>query len=85
MIGVWTLPTQLSGMMQLARRNEVPNDLGISALNLAIPALSLARIDSIARRHGLTHSTLFVEASMAIREEGESYPMVRPFSTLATR
>jgi predicted RNase H-like HicB family nuclease len=41
---------------------EVPDDLRIARVNLAIPALSLARIDSFARRHGLTRSTLFVEA-----------------------
>jgi len=41
---------------------EVPDDIGISLLNLAIPTLSLARIDSFARRHGLTHAALFVEA-----------------------
>ena len=41
---------------------EVPDDIGISQLNLSIPALSLARIDSFARRHGMTHAALFVEA-----------------------
>jgi predicted RNase H-like HicB family nuclease len=41
---------------------EVPDDLAIAPLTLEIPALSLARIDSFARRHGLTHSALFVEA-----------------------
>jgi predicted RNase H-like HicB family nuclease len=41
---------------------EVPDDLAIAPLNLELPALSLARIDSFARRHGLTHSALFVEA-----------------------
>jgi predicted RNase H-like HicB family nuclease len=41
---------------------EVPDDLRIAHVELAIPALSLARIDSFAQRHGLTHATLFVEA-----------------------
>jgi predicted RNase H-like HicB family nuclease len=41
---------------------DVPDDLQISHIDLAIPALSLARIDSFARRHGLTHAALFVEA-----------------------
>jgi predicted RNase H-like HicB family nuclease len=41
---------------------EVPDDLRIAHLDLAIPALSLARIDAFARRHGLTHAALFVEA-----------------------
>lgn len=41
---------------------EVPDDLGVAHIDLAIPALSLARIESFARRHGLTPSRLFVEA-----------------------
>jgi hypothetical protein len=41
---------------------DVPDDLRIAHVELAIPALSLARIDSFAQRHGLTHATLFVEA-----------------------
>jgi predicted RNase H-like HicB family nuclease len=41
---------------------DVPDDLRIAHVDLAIPALSLARIDAFARRHGLTHATLFVEA-----------------------
>jgi len=41
---------------------EVPDDLRIAHVDLAMPALSLARIDAFARRHGLTHATLFVEA-----------------------
>ena len=41
---------------------EVPDNLRIAHVDLAIPALSLARIDAFARRHGLTHATLFVEA-----------------------
>jgi predicted RNase H-like HicB family nuclease len=41
---------------------EVPDDLRIAHVDLAIPALSLARIDAFARRHGLTHAALFVEA-----------------------
>jgi hypothetical protein len=41
---------------------EVPDDLRITHIDLAIPALSLARIDSFAGRHGLTHAALFVEA-----------------------
>jgi predicted RNase H-like HicB family nuclease len=41
---------------------EVPDDLRIAHVDLAIPALSLARIDAFARRRGLTHAALFVEA-----------------------
>ena len=41
---------------------DVPDDLRMAQIDLAIPALSLARIDSLARRHGLTRSALFVEA-----------------------
>jgi predicted RNase H-like HicB family nuclease len=41
---------------------EVPDDLRMSHVELAIPALSLARIDSFARRQGLTHGALLVEA-----------------------
>ncbi len=41
---------------------EVPDDLRIAHIDLAMPALSLARIDAFARRHGLTHAGLFVEA-----------------------
>ncbi len=41
---------------------EVPDDLRIAHVDLAIPALSLVRIDAFARRHGLTPATLFVEA-----------------------
>jgi predicted RNase H-like HicB family nuclease len=41
---------------------EVPDDLRITHIELAMPALSLARIDAFARRHGLTQAALFVEA-----------------------
>src|SRR5260370_3740783 len=41
---------------------EVADDLRIAHIDLAMPALSLARIDAFARRHGLTHAGLFVEA-----------------------
>jgi predicted RNase H-like HicB family nuclease len=41
---------------------DVPDDLRIAHIDLAVPALSLARIDAFARRHGLTHAALFVEA-----------------------
>jgi predicted RNase H-like HicB family nuclease len=41
---------------------EVPDDLRIAHVDLAVPALSLARIDAFARRHGLTRAALFVEA-----------------------
>src|ERR1700688_55286 len=41
---------------------DVPDDLRIALADLAIPALSLARIDSFARRHGLTPAALFVAA-----------------------
>src|SRR5258708_34289736 len=41
---------------------EVADDLRIAHIDLAMPALSLARIDAFARRHGLTQAALFVEA-----------------------
>jgi predicted RNase H-like HicB family nuclease len=41
---------------------DVPDDLRITHVDLPIPALSLARIDAFARRHGLTQAGLFVEA-----------------------
>jgi len=41
---------------------DVPDDLRIAHVDLAMPALSLIRIDTFARRHGLTHAALFVEA-----------------------
>src|SRR5258706_11749456 len=41
---------------------EVPDDLRITHVDLAIPALSLARIDAFARRHGLTQAGLVVGA-----------------------
>jgi len=42
---------------------EVPDDLAIAHLDLAIPALALARIESFAKRHGLTLGALLVEAA----------------------
>jgi predicted RNase H-like HicB family nuclease len=41
---------------------DVPDDLGTAHVDLAIPALSLARIESFGRRHGLTLGNLLVEA-----------------------
>jgi len=41
---------------------DVPDDLRMTHIDLAIPALTLARIDAFAQRHGLTPSALFVEA-----------------------
>ena len=41
---------------------DVPDDLGIAHIDVAIPVLSLARIDSFARRHGLTLGALLFEA-----------------------
>jgi predicted RNase H-like HicB family nuclease len=41
---------------------EVPDDLRMLNVELAIPALSLAQIDSFARRHGLSRGALFVQA-----------------------
>jgi predicted RNase H-like HicB family nuclease len=41
---------------------DVPDDLGIAHVEVAIPALSLARIDSFARRHRLTLGALLVQA-----------------------
>ena len=42
---------------------DVPDDLRIAHIDLAIPALALARIDSLAGRHGLTRAALFVAAA----------------------
>ena len=41
---------------------EVPDDFRVLDVELAIPALSLAQIDSFARRQGLTRGALFVQA-----------------------
>jgi predicted RNase H-like HicB family nuclease len=41
---------------------EVPDDVRIVNVELAIPALSLVQIDSFARRHGLSRDALFVQA-----------------------
>lgn len=41
---------------------DIPDDLATAHVDLRIPALALARIDSFARRHGLTRSALFVQA-----------------------
>jgi hypothetical protein len=41
---------------------DVPDDLGIALVDVAVPALSLARIESFARRHALTLGALLVEA-----------------------
>jgi predicted RNase H-like HicB family nuclease len=41
---------------------EVPDDLRLLNVELAIPALSLTQIDSFARRHGLSRDALFVQA-----------------------
>jgi predicted RNase H-like HicB family nuclease len=41
---------------------DVPDDLRIAQVDLAIPALSLARIESFADRHGMSLATLFINA-----------------------
>jgi len=41
---------------------HVPDDIGMAHVELSLPALSLARIDFIARRLGLSRATLFVQA-----------------------
>ena len=41
---------------------DVPDDLRIAHVEVSIPALALARIDSFARRSGLTRGSLFVQA-----------------------
>jgi predicted RNase H-like HicB family nuclease len=41
---------------------DVPDDRRIVHIDVAIPALSLARIDSFAQRHGLSRAGLFVQA-----------------------
>ncbi len=41
---------------------DVPDDISSVDVDLAIPALSLARIDSFAGRNGLTRASLFVRA-----------------------
>ena len=41
---------------------DVPDDACSAKIDLAIPALSLARIDSFAARNGLTRASLFVRA-----------------------
>jgi predicted RNase H-like HicB family nuclease len=41
---------------------DVPDDLGMVHVDLAVPALSMARIESFAGRHGLSLAALFVKA-----------------------
>jgi predicted RNase H-like HicB family nuclease len=41
---------------------EMPDDIGNVQVDLPIPALALARIDSFAGRYGLTRASLFVSA-----------------------
>lgn len=41
---------------------NVPDDVGMAHVELDLPALSLARIDSVASRLGLSRSALFVQA-----------------------
>jgi hypothetical protein len=41
---------------------EMPDDIGAVRVDLPIPALALARIDSFAGRNGLTRASLFVSA-----------------------
>jgi predicted RNase H-like HicB family nuclease len=41
---------------------DVPDDLRAVQIDVAIPALALARIDSFAQRHGLSRAALFVES-----------------------
>jgi predicted RNase H-like HicB family nuclease len=41
---------------------DIPEDMKTTQIDLEIPALALARIDSMARRHGLTRAALFVQA-----------------------
>jgi len=55
---------------------EVPDDLGIAHVELAIPALTLARIDAFAHRRGLTRSAIFVEAVNRLAMQ-ESVPRER--------
>jgi predicted RNase H-like HicB family nuclease len=41
---------------------DIPDELATAHVDLEISALALARIDSFARRHGLTRSALFIQA-----------------------
>lgn len=41
---------------------EMPDDIGEVQIDLAVPALALARMDSFAGRNGLTRASLFVSA-----------------------
>ena len=41
---------------------ELPDDVRIAHIELAVPALALVRIDAFAQRHGLTRSALFSAA-----------------------
>ena len=41
---------------------DVPDDLGIVHVDIAVPALSLARIESFADRHGLSLAALLIRA-----------------------
>lgn len=41
---------------------DIPDDIDVTRIDLAIPSLSLVRIDALAQRLGLTRGALFVEA-----------------------
>jgi hypothetical protein len=51
---------------------DVPDDLRIAHVDLAVPAL--ARIDAFAQRHGLTRSAVFVEAVNRWAVQGDRAP-----------
>ena len=49
---------------------EIPDDLRLAEIVLEIPALVVTRLDSVARRLGLTRSALFVHAINRLETEG---------------
>jgi predicted RNase H-like HicB family nuclease len=55
---------------------ELPDDVRTPHIELAIPALALARIDAFAQRHGVTRSALF-EAAVQRWETQEQVPRER--------
>jgi predicted RNase H-like HicB family nuclease len=50
---------------------ELPDDVRTAHIELAIPALALARIDAFAERHGLTRSALFAAAVQRWETQGQ--------------
>jgi predicted RNase H-like HicB family nuclease len=53
---------------------DVPDNLRVERVNVTVPAITLARIDSFAEQRGMTRSALFVEAVQRWIAEERSEP-----------